>query len=231
MKRFYKEAGVMPEADGFAVTLDGRVVKTPGRRALVLPAEALARAIAAEWAGQGEEIKPETMPLMRLAATALDQVGPQRAAIIDAVAAYGGSDLVCYRVNHPEELARRQNAAWAPLVDWAAATYEAPLVVTDGLMHAAQPEASLVRLRAVVEAADDFRLSGLQNAVGALGSLVIGLALMEGRLTPEQAFAAAELDALYQIEQWGEDAEATARHAALQEDIAATRRYFDALTV
>jgi chaperone required for assembly of F1-ATPase len=134
-------------------------------------------------------------------------------------------------VNHPEELARRQNAAWAPLVDWAAATYEAPLVVTDGLMHAAQPEASLVRLRAVVEAADDFRLSGLQNAVGALGSLVIGLALMEGRLTPEQAFAAAELDALYQIEQWGEDAEATARHAALQEDIAATRRYFDALTV
>jgi chaperone required for assembly of F1-ATPase len=231
MKRFYKETGAMPEAGGFVVTLDGRVVKTPGRRALMLPAEALAAAIAAEWAAQGEQIEPETMPLMRLAATALDQVGPQRAAIIDAVAAYGGSDLVCYRVRHPEELARRQNASWAPLVDWAAATYEAPLEVTDGLMHAAQPEASLRRLRAVVEAGDDFRLSGLQNAVGALGSLVIGLALMEGRLTPEQAFAAAELDALYQIEQWGEDGEAMARHRALLEDIVATRRYFDALTV
>lgn len=221
MKRFYKAA----EASADAVLLDGKPVRTPGKNPLRLPTPALATAVAAEWAAQGEAILPETMPLTALASTAIDAVGPRRADITAAVARYGESDLLCYRADDDAALAEKQAQVWQPLLDWAARTHDAPLTVARGIMPVDQPAAAVAALRRAVEAADDWRLTALQLATGASGSLVIGLALLDGRIDADEAFEAAETDASWQIARWGEDAEATARRAALRADLAAARRF------
>ncbi len=225
MKRFYNSVSAGQQGQGFVVLLDGKPIRTPAKALLTVPTHALALAIAAEWAGQGQTIKPDTMPLMQLAATAIDQVGPQRVAVVQAVAAYAGSDLLCYRAEGPESLVRRQHAVWQPILDWVARRYDAPLLVVSGIMHRPQPPSALAALLRVIDGLDVYQLSGVQNAVGALGSLVLTLALLENRLDAQAAFEAAELDATYQIEQWGEDAEASKRRTALLRDIVATHQY------
>jgi chaperone required for assembly of F1-ATPase len=225
MKRFYRRAETMPVAGGYGVALDGRPIKTPAKQPLVVPNAALAGAIAAEWAAQQGEIRPAQMPLTRLASTAIDRVTPQREAIVQQIADYAGTDLVCYRAVHPPELATRQHAVWQPLADWAALRYDAPLEITAGVIPKPQPEASLRAFATAVAEQDDFALAALHLATGACGSLIISLALTEGRLDAAEAFATSQLDESFQIEAWGEDQEQAQRRAALAEDIAAAARF------
>jgi chaperone required for assembly of F1-ATPase len=225
MKRFYKQAGIVPAADGHGVTLDGRLVKTPGKRDLIVPNLGLAVAVAAEWEAQRGDIRREAMPLTRLAGATIDRNSTEREAIVRQVADYAGTDLVCYRATHPPALAARQEAVWQPLIDWATERYAAPLMVTAGVIPASQRAASLAAFRMVVAAHDDCALTALHAATTACGSLVIALALLEGRLDAAEAFAAAQLDESFQIEAWGEDSEQTERRAALAAEIAAAAQF------
>lgn len=225
MRRVYKSVAIRPAEGGWGVALDGRPLRTPAKRELSVPNEPLAAAIAAEWEAQQTDVHPETMPLTRLAATAIDRTADLRDKIAAEVANYAGTDLVCYRAEHPPALAARQEAVWQPLLDWAAGRYDAGLAVTAGIVPTAQSAASLKAFAAAVAALDDFRLTALQAATAACGSLVIALALLEGRLDAEAAFAASQLDETFQIEAWGEDEEAAKRRAALADDIAAAARF------
>ena len=229
MKRFYKQARVKGAAGGHGVELDGRLVKTLGKRDLVVPSPALAAAMAGEWEAQQGEIRRETMPLTRLAGVTLDRGSIEREAVVQKAAGYAGTDLVCYRATRPPALVARQDAVWQPLIDWATERYDAPLVVTNGVIPASQPAASLAALAAVVAAHGDFALTALHAATTACGSLVIALALMEGRLDADQAFAASQLDESYQIEAWGEDGEQAKRRAALASEIEAAAQFISLL--
>ncbi len=226
MKRFYRHAAPLATAAGFGVALDGRPVKTPAKRDLVVPGMALAGAIAAEWNAEEAELRPSAMPLTRLASITIDRDRKEREAIVKATAGYAATDLVCYRTADQPALAARQEAVWQPLVDWARHRYDAPLAVTAGVIPTRQPEASLNRLAAAVAAQDDFALTALQAATGACGSLVIALALFAGRLDAAEAFAASQLDESFQIEAWGEDAAQADRRRALAAEIAAAARFW-----
>jgi len=229
MRRFYKRAEAARRTGGHGVTLDGKPIKTPGKRDLVVPTKALATAIAEEWNAQNSEVHAATMPLTRLAATTIDRVATQRDAIIQQTANYAATDLVCYRATHPPALAARQQAVWQPLIDWAVMRYDAPLVVTSGVIPKSQSAASLRALTAAVAGRKDFALTALHVATAACGSLIIALALLEGQLDAQQAFAASQLDESFQIEGWGEDAEQAQRRRALAADIDAAARFLSLL--
>jgi chaperone required for assembly of F1-ATPase len=230
MRRFYREVRVIAADRGHGIQFDGKPLRTPAKAELILPGQALAKAIAAEWRAQSDTIDLRALPLTRLASSAIDLVATRRDAVIAETADYAGTDLLCYRAAHPPELARRQEAAWQPLLDWAAARYDAPLIVTTGIAPVAQPPASLAAFATVVGAQDSMRLAALRLATAAAGSLVIALALLEGRLDTDAAFAAAELDETFQIENWGEDPERTKRRAILRDDLALAARFASLLT-
>lgn len=228
-RRFYKAAGTDAVAGGFSVTLDGRPIRTPAGAPFVVPTGALAAAVAGEWDGQSEAIRPATMPLMQLSCTAIDRVGGERAHIVDTLARYGETDLTCYRAPDPDSLVVRQAAAWQPLVDWIADVHGVRLEITAGLAAVAQPAESLVRLRAAIDAHGDFPLAALSSATAAAGSVVIGLALVQGRIAAAQAFEAAQVDETHQMETWGGDPELEARRAGLLAELEAVARFRDLL--
>ena len=201
MKRFYKEVAV---ADG-AILLDGKPVKTPARAALMLPTPALAQAVAAEWRAQGDEIDPRTMRLTGLGNAAIDRVAPDKAAFIRPLAAYAESDLLCYRADVPPELVARQAEAWDPLLDWARRRFDVHFTVTNGIIHAPQPDATVSRLGEALGAYDAFHLAGLAPIITIGGSLVTALALAESEVDPDSAFDLTHLDELWQARRWGED--------------------------
>ena len=211
------------------VLLDGRPVRTPARRLLLVPSEPLAAAIAAEWAAQPERVDTQGMRLTRLATTVVDLMPARRGDAIEEAAGYAGTDLLCYRAAGPASLAARQAAAWQPWLDWAERRFDARLRPAVGVMPANQDEAALRALRAAVGRLDDWRLVGLHAATAATGSLVLGLAIEGGVLGADQAFGAALLDELYEIEQWGEDREQSARHARLRADLQAAGRFMELL--
>jgi chaperone required for assembly of F1-ATPase len=225
MKRFYRQAEPVRWTGGHGITLDGRPIKTPRKRDLIVPNRALASAIAEEWNAQPGELRRTTMPLTRLAMTTIDRDPTQRAAIVSQIANYAATDLVCYRAAHPPALAARQRAIWQPLIDWALLRYDAPLSVATGVIPKNQSEATLRAFAGAVAEQDDFALTALHLATAACGSLVIALALVEGELDAEQAFAASQLDESFQIEGWGEDPEQTERRRALAADIEAAARF------
>jgi chaperone required for assembly of F1-ATPase len=204
-KRFWSAAGVEPERGGYAVTLDGRPIQTPERKPLVVPARALARAIAAEWDAVVSDIRPLEMPHTRAANVAIDRVAPQASTVADAIAAYGNSDLICYRAEAPEPLVRRQAEAWDPLIGWAAEALSADLRPVIGVMHRDQPPETLSALRQAVDAFDPFRLTGLHQLVALSGSLVLGLAVARGELAGTVAWTLSRVDEIWQAEQWGLD--------------------------
>jgi chaperone required for assembly of F1-ATPase len=226
-KVFWTRAEAVAEAQGFAIRLDGRAVKTPAKAPLLLPGRSLAQAVAAEWAAQTGTVRPQTMPLTRLAQTAIDKVAPQRAAVAEIVAAYGGSDLLCYRAAAPRELVARQAAGWDPLLDWAATALSARLTVTAGIVPVPQPAAALAALSAAVHARDPFALAALHDLVAITGSLVLGLAVQAGRLTADAAHALSRIDEDWQAEHWGADEEAAESAARKAADMAAAGRFSD----
>lgn len=207
-KRFWTKAEAEPCEGGFTVRLDGRPVKTPAKAALVVPTQAMAQAIAAEWDAQSGEVKPATMPVTRAANSAIDKITAQRDEVVEIIAAYGQSDLLCYRAVAPVALIARQAAGWDPVLDWAEAALGARLVVTAGVVHVAQPSDALARLTARVAGMTEFQLAGLHDLVAISGSLVLALAVTEGRLGDDEAWALSRIDESWQIEQWGADEEA-----------------------
>ena len=225
-KRFYERAEAVEAAGGYGIALDGKPVRTPAGGPLAVPGSSLAGAIAEEWAAQGETIDREAMPLTRLACTALDLVPERRADIVAEVAAYAETDLVCYRTDEPPALARRQAAAWQPLVAWAAERHGAHLAVTSSITPIAQEPAALEALRDAVAGENDFALAGLGLATRSFGSLVIALAMRGGRLDARAAADASLVDERYQLERWGEDPELAARCARVARDAADAERLF-----
>lgn len=230
MKRFYAAAAAVPEGDGWRIELDGRPVRTPKRAPLTLPTAALAAAVAAEWDAQGDTVAPATMPMTGLANAAIDIVLPDPQAFAAGLAAYAESDLVCYRADAPADLAARQAAAWDPFVAFARTRYDAALRVTDGIAHVAQDAAAVERLAAAIRGLDAYRLAAMQPLVTIAGSLVVALALAEGAVDAETAFAAGHLDELYQAEKWGDDAEALAARAARRASFDAAARFLSLLS-
>lgn len=225
MKRFYKEAQIVGTDDGFIVQLDGKTLQTPAKHELRVPSRALAEAIAAEWQGQSVTVNPISLPLTRLVSTAIDRVAARRAEVVAEIAKYAGTDLLCYRAEEPPELVERQRRTWQPLLDWAAERYDAALAVTAGITPLPQAPAALAAIERAVSEHDAMLLVALHLATAACGSVVMGLALVSGKLSPEEAFFAAQLDETYQIEKWGEDAEQTQRRAAVKDDVALAARF------
>ncbi len=224
MKRFYRIAEAAEAPGGWTVALDGKSVRTPAKAPLLIPGRALAAAAAEEWAAQEAEVRPAEMPLTRAAMTAIDRTALAYDAVAEAVAKYGGTDLLCYRAEAPAELRARQDEAWDPLLDWAEAEHGARLSVTAGLMHAPQPAEALARLDAATRRFDAFGLTALSDLVALSGSLVIGLAVASGRLEPGEGWRASRVDETWQEEFWGEDDEATAAAARKARDFAAAAR-------
>ncbi|SCW74105.1 Chaperone required for the assembly of the F1-ATPase [Sphingobium faniae] len=229
MKRFYKDAAIVAGEGGHGVQLDGRPVRTPARALLALPNAALAQAVAQEWRAQGDSIDPRSMPFTGLANAAIDQIAPNREAFAAGIARYAETDLLCYRAESPDMLIARQAAAWDPLLDWARARYDVAFRVTRGILPVAQPPETLERLALAVSAFDPFLLAGFSTLVTLSGSLVCGLAVVEGGHDPAAIWAAAEIDEAWQAEQWGEDGEAAARSALRREQFS-TNCAFCALT-
>lgn len=220
MRRFYRDVATAESDGGLVVHLDAQPIRTPAKALLILPNAALAAAVADEWRAQEKVIDPVTMPLTRLANTAIDRIAGRRDAVVDEIVAYGGSDLLCYRTDRPDGLVARQATAWQPLLDWAAERYGARLEIVVGVTHEAQPAAALTALRQAVDGCTDMELAALHSATAATGSLIIALALAEARIDVEAAFAASQVDESFQAERWGEDAEEAARCAELRADLA-----------
>lgn len=225
MKRFYKDASVVPGETGFEIRLDGRPVRTPARAPLALPNAGLAEAIAQEWRAQGDMVDPRSMTFTGLANGAIDQIAPNQVSFATGIARYGESDLLCYRAEGPAELIAREAAAWDPLLDWARHRYDVTFRVTQGIIPVEQPSETLERLGAAVAALDSFTLAGLSTLVTLSGSLICGLAIVEGGHDADVIWTAAEIDEAWEIEQWGEDAEAAARSARRRHEFVMARNF------
>lgn len=215
---------------GRGIALDGRPVRTPGRLPLVLPTDALAAAVAAEWSAVAGEVDPRAMPLTGLANTAIERIAPDSDSFAAGLAAWGESDMLCYRADSPPPLVERQAAAWDPLLDWARARYDVHFVVTTGIMHQPQPPATLARLAEAVGARTPFALAGLTPIVTITGTLVGALALVEGATEARTLWAAAQVDEDWQAEQWGRDPLALAAYEQRRRDYDAAARFLELLT-
>lgn len=229
LKRFWTDASVAPDGEGWVVLLDGRAPKTPAHERFVLPTQATARMVAEEWAAQGEFVDPATMPATRLAATAIDRVSRTREPVAEEVAAYVGSDLLCYLAEHPTNLVAEQTRAWAPWRDWAAQALGVQVEATQGVVHLPQRPECVVRVRELALELDDFALTALAMATPLLGSVILALAVQRGAMSGAAAFDVSRLDEAFQERQWGVDAEAEVRTAARRAEAVLIDRWFRAL--
>jgi chaperone required for assembly of F1-ATPase len=229
-KRFWTDVTVGEAPGGHAVFLDGKPIRTPAKALLALPTPALAQAVAEEWARQEDVLRPATMPMTRLANTALDRVVPEFAAVADIVAAYAETDLLCYRAEAPDELRRLQDAAWDPLLRWAEERFGARLKPTSGVVPIAQPPEALERLATEVRARSAWHLTPLHELVSLTGSLVLGLAVADEARGPEDGWALSRIDEEWQNAQWGRDAEADAAAAQRQGEFLDAVRFYRLLT-
>lgn len=207
-RRFWSRAGIVEAGRGFAVSLDGRTAVTPSGNALELPTPRMAEMVCAEWNGQQGEIDPSSMPHTQLANTAIDRVGAAKVEVVRALVGFAESDLLCHRAERPEQLVARQRNAWDPVVEWADRSLGARLEVGSGVMPIRQCSRSLGRLRDLTAELDPFALAGLSEMVALTGSLLIGHAVIRGRLAPEIAWNISRIDEQHQSEHWGVDREA-----------------------
>lgn len=230
MKRFYKTAEVAQAEGGYTVVLDGRSIKTPAKAALILPTEAAAKLVAEEWNNQGDTVDPSAMVHARFANTAIDRIETRRTEVIEDIAAYAGSDLVCYRAERPIALVKKQAEAWDPVVETLKQQDGVILRITSGIMHVTQSPETLAALRAPLEAMTDHQLSAFFTLTTGLGSLVLALSLVRGAFPFDAVFQASQLDALYQEEEWGHDKEAADARAALKSDLEKAWTYFQTVT-
>ena len=225
MKRFYTNVSVgIPRRGHYSILLDGKPVKTPKRMELVVPSHGLADAIAEEWRAQGAELDPNAMFLTKCANTAIDTATGNEGAVVDGLLAYA-NDLLCYRAEAPADLVARQAEVWDPLLQWFETRYGVRLLIGAGVAPIRQEEEALAKLRSAMGEFNPLVLTALHAAATLCGSLVLALAILEGRLTAEEAFAASRLDEDYQAEKWGRDARAEARARAMLDELTAAARF------
>lgn len=229
-KRFWKEVRVDCQEDGFGILLDTRPVKTPAKRALRVPTQAFADAIAREWEEQQERINPLSMPYTRSANAAIDKVAVQHTEVADMLAAYADSDLLCYRATHPQALVERQSDQWDPLLTWAENTFGARLEPRSGVMHVPQNEKALERLSQEVHALNNFQLAGFHDLVSLSGSLILALCAARDARPIESLWAISRLDEIWQAEEWGKDDEAEAAAVVKQAAFIHAKQIFDLST-
>ena len=229
-KRFYKDVSVVPVDDGFAVHLDGKPVRTPGKAVLALPTETAAPLVAREFAAQREPLDPITMPGRRLVNTAIDGVASDPQAVLEDVLRFASSDLTCYRADAPQGLVERQNEHWDPVLDWVRATLGARFNLAEGIIHVEQPRESIAVLGAhLAQRAEPLRLAAIHVMTSLTGSALLALAVDYGALDGEAAWAAGHVDEDWQAEHWGQDAEAVARRSARKRDMMAAVSLLEAL--
>lgn len=229
-KRFYQQATLEQVPEGFTVHLDGKPVRTPGRAVLALPTSAAAQLVADEWMAQGETIDPASMPVLRLANTAIDGVAHEADAVAEDILRYSASDLLLYRAEGPERLVERQRALWDPVLDWARDALHARFVLAEGVMPVEQPRQAVEAINIhLASRRDPLRLASLHLMTSLTGSALLALAVEAGALEAEAAWKAAHVDEDWNAEQWGQDAEAVARHNARRRDMMAAAALVAAL--
>lgn len=209
MKRFWKTASFKAVDHSFAITLDGRPVKTPAKRALLVPSKVMASQMVKEWDAQQETVDPTTMPWTRSANAAIDKVADQRDEVCEHLKGYAETDLLCYRADGPEALQNRQSSTWDPLLAWVRDEFEADMVVTTGLMPVTQEPTAVQNLVRPLQSMSEFALTGFYDLVTLSGSFILALAVTQGKQSEDAIWAASRIDELWQIEQWGEDEEAS----------------------
>jgi len=229
VKRFYDQVGYVAQDCGFAIQLDGRSVKTPMKKQLLLPSEALAQAVQSEWEVQGEKIDPHAMPLTRLANAALDRIDAERDAVIEQIIRFCGTDLLCYRADAPDSLVEVQAQAWDPLLTWLKSDLDIHLPVAIGITPISIEDGVEAKFETQIDALDVFALSGLGAIVSAAGSLVVGLGVLHGHIDGEQAYLAASVDERYQLDRWGADDDAEAQLKGREKDIKAAAVFLSLL--
>jgi len=214
-KRFYDDVSVARREGLLAVELDGRPIKTPGKQSLAFESLVVAEAVAEEWRGQSERIDPMTMPLTRLANTAIDGVATDMQAVKEDIVRYAGTDLLCYRAGRPQGLIDRQNALWDPLIDWAQAALGVRLALAEGVMHVEQPEGSIAAFSAHIgQINNPLKLAALHVATSITGSAILATALLRGKVSLDEAWEISHVDEDWNIAEWGEDKEVAQRRAA-----------------
>ncbi|KQV30905.1 ATPase [Rhizobium sp. Root73] len=230
-KRFYTTVSTAPAEDGgHAVLLDGRTVRTPAKQYLTVPTQAAANLLAAEWDAQKEEIDPATMPVTRLANTAIDGVSKDIRAVFDDILNFAGTDLLCYRAGEPEGLAVRQSERWDPVIRWAAEKLGAHFILVEGIVHQVQPRAAINGVAEALRAyATPLGLACLHTITTLTGSALLAIAFAEKQLSAEEAWALAHLDEDWQIEHWGTDDEAFQRRENRWREMQAATVTLDAL--
>ncbi len=226
-KRFYESATVAESDGGYAVQLDGRQIKTPAGRPLVVPTRALTLAIAGEWNAQGETIALASLPLTKLANTAIDAVTERKPEVADDIVKYAAADLICYRASYPDALAAEQARAWDQILSWIGAKYGAPFLTGSGIVHIAQPPASLEALHNALTALDAFKLTALHVMTALTGSALIALAHVGGELDTGAAWTASIVDETWQASRWGEDFEAAGRLKARRAEFESASCFFN----
>lgn len=231
MRRFWKEVSLEQGTFGHAIRLDGRRVKTPTGNELALPTRRLADAVVAEWDAVAKDIDPALMPMTGFANAAIDRVAPDRAAFAAAIAAYGETDLFCYRAAKDEPLAERQAAIWDPWLEWARQRYDVNFVVVEGVMHQPQPDQTISRLNAAAAARGTFELAAMAKLAHLSGSLIATLAVVEQAGDAAKIWQAACLDELWQEELWGADHWAQKNRADRETDFMAAVRFLDHLRI
>lgn len=225
MKRFYKTVCVVPSGAGFSLQLDTRDLKTPLKAALVMPTRQMADAVAMEWQAQEDSIKTDTMPLTRLANTAIDRVAARRDDILQELVAYAGTDLICYYADYPDALVTRQKQLWVPYHAWMKEMHGISLRFTSGIMHVKQPTETLAAVQDILVPMDSFRLTALHGLTTGLGSFTLALSVVTGSNTLDQVWEAAMVDELHQEEEWGADSEAVDKRKALYMDMKDTEKF------
>lgn len=235
LKRFYVEANVLEREGGFGVLLDGRPAKTPGRRDVVLPTAAAAAMLKREWDGQGDIVRPGTMPAVRLVNTVIDGVSATMPEVRAEVVRFAGSDLLCYRADAPRELVDLQKAAWDPVLAWYRDKHHARFVLADGIVHVTQSDMALIAVDRAINAgvgqgsAAPFRLGALHVMTTLTGSALLSVAVLAGEIDAAEAWRKAHVDENFQISRWGEDAEAAERRQNRWADLLAAADLLHAL--
>lgn len=221
-KRFYKSVAV---TDQLGIALDGRNLKTPLKAALLLPTRALAEAVAAEWDAQAGVINPHAMPLTKLANTAIDRAMSEKSRIAAEILEFAGSDMVCYRAESPAGLVMRQTSHWDPIIAWAKADLNANFAAVNTITHKRQPPAALQALEIYINSLDPFSFVAVHNLSTLTGSALLAAMTAAGNIAADAAWLAANVDEDWQIETWGEDAEAGARRAGRHSEFSACVRF------
>lgn len=227
MKRFYEDVSCVSIDGKWEIRLDGRCVKTPLKAEFSVPYLGLAEAVMAEWQGQGEDILPETMPLVRMVNTVIDKVRLDRDAMTEQLLDYAPHDLLLYRAEEPQKLVVRQVEIWQPILDWFFDAYGVRLVATEGIMPVSQDEKALGKIADLVAGLDDWHFAVLQNLAGLTGSLVIAFAIINGELSLDDAMVAANIDEAHQAENWGLDARVERLQGEMRAEIEAMQIFLE----